>query len=140
VTGLTAYADAYPVLASWHALLHDASEAYVADVSRPLKRLPEFVPYLAAEERLQGVIESALGLRVRVDPKLVKRLDEDILHVEKAHLMQASAPWRLQPVNHPGETFRTPNGYGFGWAPQIAEDEFLALHRKYAGLLGVAAR
>lgn len=44
----------------WHyrlvALLHDAAEAYLSDIPRPLKRLPEFAFYREAEDRLQEMI------------------------------------------------------------------------------------
>lgn len=44
----------------WHyrlvALLHDAAEAYLSDIPRPLKRLPEFAFYREAEDRLQEII------------------------------------------------------------------------------------
>lgn len=41
-------------------LLHDASEAYIADVSAPLKRSEEMRPYRNAEAYLQRVIEQSL--------------------------------------------------------------------------------
>src|SRR4051812_33702567 len=39
-----------------YALLHDASEAYLVDIPRPLKQLPEFAWYRGAEERLKRLI------------------------------------------------------------------------------------
>lgn len=46
--------------AGWHyklvALLHDAAEAYLGDVPRPLKYLPEYAFYREAEDRLQAMI------------------------------------------------------------------------------------
>lgn len=42
-------------------LLHDASEAYVGDMTRPLKRTEQMAAYVAAEERVQEVISQALG-------------------------------------------------------------------------------
>jgi uncharacterized protein len=48
-----------PVLALW-ALVHDAAEAYIGDMIKPLKRdMPAFV---AAEARLENVIWRALGM------------------------------------------------------------------------------
>ena len=37
-------------------LLHDASEAYLVDLPRPLKLLPEFALYREAERRLQRAV------------------------------------------------------------------------------------
>jgi len=46
-------ATALPPRFQLQGLLHDASEAYIADVSKPLKVLPEFKAYREIEERLQ---------------------------------------------------------------------------------------
>src|ERR1017187_4953916 len=43
-------------------LLHDASEAYLSDVPAPMKELPEFEAYRAAERSLQRVIAVRFGL------------------------------------------------------------------------------
>ena len=43
-------------------LLHDASEAYLVDLPRPLKLLPEFAPYREAERRLQRAVALRFGL------------------------------------------------------------------------------
>lgn len=43
------------------ALLHDASEAYMGDVTKWLKASPEFAAYRAAESRLQRTIYRAFG-------------------------------------------------------------------------------
>ncbi len=44
------------------ALLHDASEAYLHDVSKWVKQTPEFAGYRVAEARAQHVIYDAFGL------------------------------------------------------------------------------
>lgn len=67
-------------------LLHDASEAYIADVSRPLKHQPAFADYRAAEKKLQGVIALRFGLHP-VEPELVKRVDSEMLGTEVVQLM-----------------------------------------------------
>ena len=45
-----------------YGLLHDAAEAYIGDMIRPLKREPEFAFYREVDDRLQEVIYEALGL------------------------------------------------------------------------------
>jgi hypothetical protein len=43
-------------------LLHDAAEAYLGDMTSPLKRRPEMAPYRDAEDRAQKVIAGVFGL------------------------------------------------------------------------------
>ena len=50
-----------PEVALW-GLLHDASQAYLVDLPRPLKQLPEFAAYREAERRLQRMIAVRFGL------------------------------------------------------------------------------
>lgn len=73
------------------ALLHDASEAYLCDIPRPLKVTPEFAPYRAAEERLQQVIFQAFGVAdVARDTLMMaglKFIDRRMLRTEQAQLM-----------------------------------------------------
>lgn len=45
------------------ALLHDASEAYLCDIAKPVKVQPEFAAYRKAEKRLQRFIYRSFGLR-----------------------------------------------------------------------------
>ena len=44
------------------ALLHDASEAYLCDVPRPLKHLPEFARYREIETEVQAEILARFGI------------------------------------------------------------------------------
>lgn len=65
-------------------LLHDAHEAYVGDLCRPLKALcPDFQ---AVEDRIDQVIRQRFGLR-RTIPAEVKRLDRMMLAQEWYELM-----------------------------------------------------
>lgn len=75
-------------------LLHDATEAYLADMSRPMKRYAEFgIPYRAAEERLMAVIAARFGLKGSM-PESVKRADTVLLMTEKRDLMYGcNKPW-----------------------------------------------
>lgn len=50
------------VHATRRALVHDASEAYLGDVVRPLKYTDPFVEYRIIEARTQALIEIALGV------------------------------------------------------------------------------
>lgn len=66
------------------ALLHDATEAYVVDVPRPLKRyLPD---YRDIEDRVWYAIARRFGLELEV-PAAVKEVDTRILLTERDALM-----------------------------------------------------
>lgn len=75
-----------------YGLLHDASEAYLGDVPRPLKYHPDYVFYHVAEARLQAVIYDALGLDPRGEPEDRRTVDRRVLRSEQAALMPPAAP------------------------------------------------
>ncbi len=69
------------------ALLHDASEAYLCDVTRPVKKhIPE---YLQAEERLQNIIwERFIGRELtEAELKEIFEIDDHVLSMEFHQLM-----------------------------------------------------
>ncbi len=74
-------------------LLHDASEAYVADVPRPLKL---FLPnYRELEDGVMAAVVERFGLSVDM-PAEVKRIDNAILATEAAQIMLAPPQeWNL---------------------------------------------
>jgi len=70
------------------ALLHDAAEAYLGDMVKPLKvLLPEFA---ALEDRVTGIIAAAFGIDFS-DYGPIKRADLIALATEKRDLMPHSA-------------------------------------------------
>ena len=107
--------DAEEVLA---ALLHDASEAYLVDVPRPVK--PHLAGYKAAERAVQTVVNRWAGLRDCADRgSFVHRADEVLLATEARDLMaRPPADWRLS--NPPMAEMIVP------WDWRTAEREFLA--------------
>lgn len=105
-------------------LLHDAAEAYLGDVSRPLKQLPAMQPYRDAEKVLMAAIAKRFGLEGE-EPALVKALDTDILGTEVWFLKYPALPgWGCttatgqMPAVWPGQ-------YMLGWTPSEAERAFL---------------
>lgn len=77
------------------ALMHDATEAYMGDVVRPVKlQLPL---YCAVEDRLQAAIFSNFGLPPDM-PVEVKQADLRITTDEREILMHPR-PWSIDPVD-----------------------------------------
>ncbi len=85
----------HSVLVSWHCdpadalwgLLHDASEAYLIDLPRPLKALEGLgTIYLEAEARAMAVICDRFGLPHQMPPS-VRLADDRALATEKRDLM-----------------------------------------------------
>ena len=101
-------------------LLHDASEAYLSDVTRPVKA--ELPRYLEIEEPLQALIwEKWLGGISREESKKVFQIDDDML----AHELDQLLDVRVDPfpalAGKPEMEFT-----GFGYC----EEEFLECFRQ----------
>ena len=105
-----------PADALW-GLLHDASEAYLADMSRPMKRSFQFGPiYCAVEEHLMRIICIKFGLS-KDCPESVKVADTRLLMTEKRDLMHGcNKPWEdigeplegtIIPAYNPGQAARS---------------------------------
>lgn len=97
-------------------LLHDASEAYISDLPRPIKRMiPE---YKAFEEKLLANIFKRFGLDYPMSPE-IKRADTIMLATEQPVLMgNVIEPWDLG--EQPLKNYRI-----YPLAPQSAERQFL---------------
>lgn len=104
-----------PDVALW-ALLHDATEAYVGDMIRPLKLYqPDFVQ---AEVRVMAAICERFGLQPEM-PAEVKSADSRILLVERAALMPNTRhAWSIDGLSPLPVTVR-------GWGPGEAERTYL---------------
>ena len=77
--------------AALYGLLHDASEAYLMDIPRPLKHDAQFSAYRAAEARLQRVIYAAFDLDPDDEPAELKLVDRRMLRTEQRDLMPPPA-------------------------------------------------
>lgn len=102
------------------ALLHDASEAYLVDIPRPLKHWSELgALYKKAEERVQLVIEQWAHLpeRLTMDPA-IKLADRVLLATEARDLMKLEPnSWSEMPPPLPQRIEP--------WSWKHAEEEFL---------------
>ncbi len=66
------------------ALLHDAAEAYISDMIRPLK--VHFPEYRAVEDKIEQVIAERFELTFPFPP-CIKEADQAMLHAEKEQIM-----------------------------------------------------
>lgn len=104
------------------ALLHDASEAYLCDIPRPVKYTDAFAPYRQAEQLLQATICQAFGLDEFM-PESVKTADDLLLAAEIRDLMPALATdeWRKKAGAWPLVVPKS---------PERAKEEFLDRYNK----------
>lgn len=108
--------------AALEALLHDATEAYLVDVPRPVK--PFLIGYKEAETRVWAVIAERYGL---ASHSSVHEADNRILNDERCALMAPCVrEWSLPDTRPLGVTIE-------GWLPARAEREFLALFYELYG-------
>lgn len=87
---------AVPEAAALHALLHDASEAYLGDVSTPLKSaLPQ---YRALETRMMHTIFRAFDLEYGLWQHQIKQADLSVTHAECRDLMPSGHVFGVESV------------------------------------------
>lgn len=106
---------------AFEGLMHDAHEAYINDVARPVKSsLPD---YKTLEQRNWEAVAHAFGLPFRLPP-VVKGADNAILFAEQRELMPVpSAEWLVD-----GRTFPiidVSNVRIQCWSPPVAKAAFL---------------
>jgi uncharacterized protein len=75
-----------------HALLHDASEFVLGDMSSPLKQL--FPEYKALQRRVDAALWAAFGLE-SLEPREVKAADLVMLANEREQLLPPSRDWEI---------------------------------------------
>jgi uncharacterized protein len=106
-----------PTDALW-GLLHDAAEAYVVDVPRPLKHLSQFKGYRAIERLVMITICHRFNLVSFIQPESVTKADDQALATEARDLMKQHYDWRLTATPLPDPIQPCP--------PAEAEQAFLA--------------
>jgi hypothetical protein len=105
------------------ALLHDASEAYLVDIPKPVKmHLPD---YVKIEKHLEEVISNKFGMQFPFHP-MVKEGDNRILITERDTLLKTPAKaWDFEPEPLNVEIQC--------WSPEVAEQKFLEAYYNYKG-------
>jgi uncharacterized protein len=114
---VTSVADTF----KYEALLHDAAEAFIGDITRPLKQLlPEY-------KRIEALVEDAVIERFEMDPNYrsaVKAADLRVLAAEQAQIMpRGCADWAAEAGIKPADVVVR------SLSPTEAEREFLDQYR-----------
>lgn len=97
-------------------LLHDSAEAYLGDVSTPLKAL--LPAYREMEHKILRTIEKALGADIERHMKTVKESDEFMFSMESSYLTKQSDEWKEELA------------IDLGWEPWYAREKFLGMFRE----------
>lgn len=107
------------------ALLHDAAEAYIGDISRPVKHHPMFKFAIELEKQILGKIMKKFNC-TGANWELIKKADDIMLATEAEYLMADSGKgWYLPelPLPHRPKLI----------APEDVEPMFLYRFEKYGG-------
>ncbi len=99
-------------------LLHDAAEAYIGDMVKPLKvTIPQ---YTEAENRIELAIEQAFGIDFQWHQDVIKKFDRAMLKAEKTSM------WPEDKEEWAGfSQIMTANVELHHWSPSIAQRMFL---------------
>lgn len=105
-------------------LLHDASEAYLSDVTRPIKKHLNY--YLSVENNLQNLIwEHFIGRKLTNDElNVIFEIDDQMLSLEFINLM---------PTTLNNEYLKLIGKYDFNFIEfNKVEEEFIELYNRYS--------
>jgi len=106
------------------ALLHDASEAYLGDVIKPLKNIIG-ASYTSIEDRFTQLINQRFQIKPSsVQALEVKKADSIMLEIEHEALILGK-PARLVSLLHGCD-----QELGWAWKPMVAKDMFLTTFHK----------
>lgn len=94
------------------ALLHDATEAYMIDLPRPIKR--EIKQYCDIEDNLAAVIAKKFGIEYPLH-KQIDKIDKAVCQSEFRHLLLGEKIWNIPAIRN--------------WTPEIMEAIFLMAYR-----------
>jgi hypothetical protein len=111
------YGDRWGSELAYDGLMHDATEAYLCDMARPFKQLPEFAVYRDLEDKLMKQIAFAFEVQYPFHPA-IKQADEVLLGTEARDLMAPTPEdWHFR-YEHLPERVRP-------WSPRKAKRLFL---------------
>lgn len=103
------------------ALLHDASEAYMADLNRPVKRACK--DYMAIEKGVREAIMLRYSLPTELDDR-VTQADESMQHTEAQALLPVAPGWLIRSLLDPHTDIKE---LSMGVVEKLFLDKFLEL-------------
>jgi hypothetical protein len=115
-------------------LLHDAAEAYLKDIPRPIKHTPAFAAYRELEKKIQDVIYRSFQLdhALEASEQFLKWADSTMLATEKIELFpEGHASNVMDGCLPPPQRMRLAK-----YIPQIAYNQFMA---HYSNLIAARA-
>jgi uncharacterized protein len=115
------------------ALMHDASEAYLADIAKPIKADPRFgTIYKEFEEKLMRIIAARFNFDWPLRDE-VKQADAILLHGEASQLLGPQpSPWIDEALARACPRI-------LPWRPEIARETFLDLYFRVVQSTGAGA-
>ena len=121
---------------TYYGLMHDASEAYLCDVPRPIK--PKLTNYYELEAALMHEIISVFGVPVsKAIKESVRRVDNAMIFWERDKLIgQPVEPYSNEAADHPGTRIDEVIPEFYCWSPKEAKQRFLDKYeevRRYSG-------
>ncbi len=103
-------------------LMHDAAEAYLPDISRPIKSEPELKRLVEIEEQILKLIFKKFHLKYPL-PKNIKEVDNRLCVTEGRDLMHDISEWELAEEYKPYQMTIKPVG------DQLAKKMFMTRFR-----------
>jgi hypothetical protein len=110
------------------ALLHDASEYVMLDMSRPIKYEPYFgKAFRGAQKRAEAIVETAFNLNwlTSEDHAAIKKADNQMLARERYDLLPRQGVWEILEGIQPPDFTITP------WSPKKARRMFMTYYERY---------
>lgn len=98
-------------------LLHDAAEAYIGDMIRPIKTHADFATFRSLEHSVMGAIIKRFNLWPTWEPSAIKYADNVMVNTEKRDVTMDTSDWGPMPGPLPERIE--------AWGPVLAELRFL---------------
>lgn len=102
-------------------LLHDASEAYIGDMSAPLKHTQEMSRFRTTERHIMLAVAERFGLAPK-EPAVIKEVDRRMCLTEARDLLGSIKGWYDEYEPYPNVIMP--------WSPRWAEEQFLRRFRE----------